>query len=116
MQFRVCASLLFLLASVWSGAQIKPAEYNVNVHVSASRMAVHGNSGAHYQYLTVTIDGKRYEMESIGAVQQLLKLGDYRARLAKDEHGKGDYDSWQVYEFQFPDHRTRRYLVVGQLE
>jgi hypothetical protein len=33
-----------------------------------------------------------------------------------DEHFKGNYDSWQVYEFQFPDGKTRKFLVVGQLE
>jgi len=49
-------------------------------------------------------------------VGDVLILGDYKARLLTDTHGRGDYDSRQVYEFQFPDKTTREFDVVGQVE
>ena len=61
---RLTFPLFFLLffASVCASPQAKP-EYNVTVHVSASRMVLHGDSAAHYQYLSATIDGKKVEKE-----------------------------------------------------
>jgi len=44
-----------------------------------------------------------------------LALGDYKAKLVRDEH-KTSYESAQVYEFLFPDKKTRRFEVVGQSE
>jgi DNA topoisomerase VI subunit A len=44
-----------------------------------------------------------------------LTLGDYKARLVKDEHW-GTYDSLQVYELLFPDRKTRKFMLVGQME
>ena len=38
------------------------------------------------QSLTVTIDGKKYELESLGRPNPLPMLGDYKARLVKDQH------------------------------
>lgn len=110
------ALVLLCSVSVWAAPPAKQAEYNINVHVSASRMVKHSESAPHYQQLDVSIDGKKYELESTLAVQKLLMLGDYKARLVTDEHGKGDFDSWQVYEFQFPDKRTREFLVIGSSE
>jgi hypothetical protein len=86
------------------------------VHVTASRRVKHSESTPRYQYLDVTINGRKYELESVLGVEGLLALGDYKARLSSDEHGNGGYDSRQVYEFQFPDKRTREFLVVGKLE
>jgi hypothetical protein len=113
---RTVAFLLFLSALAWAAPNALPLEYNIDVHVSASRMILEGNDRAYRQLLSVTIDGKKYELHSIGAPNMLLMLGDYKARLEKDEHGKGAYDSWRVYEFQFPDKRTRKFLVVEQSE
>jgi hypothetical protein len=110
------AFLLFFSVSVWAAPQQKSDEYNVNVHVTGSRMVLHGDSSLHYQYLNVTIDGKKYELSSIRAFEQLLMLGDYKARLVTDDHAKGNYEGWRVFEFQFPDKKTRRFTVVGQLE
>ena len=116
MKQALCAFLLSFSMFGWAAPQGQPAEYNINVHVSASRMVLEGDSTLHHQYLNVMIDGKRYELHSIGGPQALLILGDYKARLVTDEHGKGGYDWWQVYEFRFSDKKTRRFLVVGQLE
>jgi hypothetical protein len=104
------AALLLLSAPVWAGGDPNPAEYTVNVHVSSS-------STAHYlQELNVVIDGKHYNLESETTfANRLLALGDYKAKLAQDQHTTA-YDSYQVYEFLFPDKKTRKFIVVGQTE
>jgi len=45
----------------------------------------------------------------------LLALGDYKAKLVKDDH-KTPYESIRMYEFQFPDKKTRKFAVAGQTE
>jgi hypothetical protein len=107
------AVLLFCSVLAWS---LPNPEYNLDVHVSASRMVLEGHSIGHHQNLSVLIDGKKYELESIDATNTLLMLGDYKARLVKDHHGSGDYDVWRIYELQLPDKKTRQFLVVGQSE
>jgi len=79
-------------------------------------MVREGNSVAQYQDLSVVIDGKKYELESLDMPDALLELGDYKARVLKDQHWVGTYDSWRVYEFLLPDNRKRQFLVVGQSE
>ena len=116
MKYRLLALILLISGAVWAAPASKQAEYNINVHVSASRTVKHSESAPRYQYLNVTIDGKKYELESVLAVGDVLILGDYKARLMTEQHGRGDYDSFQVYEFQFADRKTREYRVVGQVE
>ena len=41
--------------------------------------------------------------------------GDYKAKLVKDEHLTA-YESTQIYEFLFPDKKTRKFIVVGETE
>jgi hypothetical protein len=115
MKHLAMTSLLFLLSAM-AWAAPNPSDYKLNVHVSATRMVIEGNSLAHRQNLTVVIDGKKYELESIDIPNALLMLGDYRARLVKDQHGAGTYDSWRIYEFLFPDKKTRQFVVVGESE
>lgn len=62
-----------------------------------------------FQLLTVTIDGRKYEIESIAAANALFALGDYKAKLVKDDHTSA-YDSWQVYEILLPGGKTRKNL------
>ena len=102
------AILLLASGSAWAGEDPIPAEYTVNVHVSSSSIA---NSNL---ILDVVIDGKKYELSGY-AGGMLLALGDYKAKLVKDEH-KTTYGSNQVYEFLFPDKKTRQFAVVGQTE
>jgi hypothetical protein len=116
MKNRLVALVLLFSSSVWAAPPARQPEYNINVHVSASRTVKHAESAPRYQQLDVTIDGKKYELESVLGVRELLMLGDYKARLVIDEQGRGDYDSRQVYEFQFSDKTTREFLVVGQLQ
>jgi hypothetical protein len=107
-------ALLFLLSAfAWAGSNSNPAEYTVNVHVSTSRMVP--EAGARFQRLDVIIDGKKYELESEKPVNVLLSLGDYKAKIVQDDH-KVTYDSYKIYEFLFPDQKTRKFIVVGQTE
>jgi hypothetical protein len=97
-------------ALAWS-ADSAPADYTVNVHVTSSRIDIERG----YQVLQVVIDGKKYELGSELRIGRLLAIGDYKAKLVKDEH-KTAYDSVQLYEFLFPDKKTRQFLLVGQTE
>jgi hypothetical protein len=103
------AVLLLLSAHTWAGGNPNPAEYTVNVHVKSSSIA------GGQQDLSVVIDGKKYDLESETVPRALLALGDYKAKLIKDEH-KTAYDSVRVYEFLFPDNKMRKFTVVGQTE
>jgi hypothetical protein len=104
------AILLLVAALAWAGGDPNPADYPINVHVRSSSIAMGGR-----QDLSVVIDGKNYELLCECAPGTLLALGGYKAKLAKDEHKNG-YDSIQVYEFLFPDKKTRQFEVIGQSE
>ena len=104
------AVLLFLSAHAWVAADPNPADYTVNIHVSSSTIDSGGREA-----LSVVINRKNYELLCECASNSLLALGDYKAKLVKDEH-KTTYDSLQVYEFLFPDNKTRRFALVGQSE
>ncbi len=103
--------VLLLLATSAICAQ-KPDAYSINIHVRSSYF-LHAN-GVVSQMLDVTIDGKKYQLVGI-QTGELLALGDYKAKLIKDEH-RTTYESDQVYEFLFPDKKTRKFSVVGQTE
>jgi len=109
---RLALLVLLFSALAWA-ADPNPAEYTVNVHVSSSRMVMQ-TPPAFSQELDVIIDGKRYELLAFNP-NVLLALGDYKAKLVKDEHPNA-YDSYQVYEFLFPDKKTRKFTVVGLME
>jgi hypothetical protein len=108
---------ILLMASVlaWAGPDPNPAEYTINIHVSSSRLVAEGRSNAYLQRLNVVIAGKKYELESGFPVNAMLEIGDYKAKLIRDEHHT-KYDSLQVYEFLFHDKKTRKFEVVGQTE
>jgi hypothetical protein len=116
MKNRFLVFVLLFSDAVWAAPPAKPAEYNIVVHVSASSTIKHSESSPRYQQLDVSIDGKKYKLESVLGVREVLMLGDYKARLVTNVHGRGDYDSLQVYEFQFSDKKTREFQVVGLLE
>jgi hypothetical protein len=109
------AILLLSSVCVWAALDPNPAEYAINVHVSASHLVIEPTSTAYVQKLCVVIDGKKYELEGPGDGAMLLALGDYKTKLVRNEH-KGTYSSLQVYEFLFPDQKTRKFTVVGQTE
>jgi hypothetical protein len=98
-----------------------PADYTIAVHVQASRVidacsdVTAGYSVCGWeQQLTVTIDGKKYELQS-GFLRDLLRVGDYKAKITKDETQHA-YEYMRTYEFLLPDGVTRQYTVVGESE
>ena len=108
---RAALVVLLLLGTLAPAAQ-KPDEYPITVHVTASyyRGGVYG----HQLELDVVIDGRKY---SLGGTTNngLLALGDYKAKLVRDDH-KTTYESYQEYELLFPDKKTRKFDVIGQSE
>jgi hypothetical protein len=109
------AILLLVSVLALAGADPNPADYTINVHVSSSRLVAEGRSNAYLQRLNVVIAGKKYELESGFPVNAMLEIGDYKAKLIRDEHHT-KYDSLQVYESLFHDKKTRKFEVVGQTE
>jgi hypothetical protein len=95
----ITLSILLFSALAWAGGGSHPADYPVNVHVGSSSIDLAG-----HQVLEVVIDAKKYELRSELSIGQLLALGDYKAKLVKNDH-QTVYDSFQVYEFLFPDKR-----------
>ena len=87
-------------------------DYPITVHVSAAKWRQNPNWSV--QLLEVTINGKKYELSGeIG--NGLLALGDYPAKLVRDEH-KTAYQTMQEYELQFPDGKAEKFTLVGQSE
>src|ERR1039458_1468044 len=108
----VLVFLLLFSTFAWAGSEPNPAEYTISVHISSSCMVIENGSNASQQKLNVVIDGKKYELEGYGG-GMLLGLGNYMAKLVKDEH-KTTYDSLQVYEFLFSDKKVRKFEVVDR--
>lgn len=112
---KLALTMLLMLSSIaWAAGDPNPADYTVNVHVSSSKMVVEANSVVVDQELEVLINGRKYELRASGP-NALLALGDYKAKLVRDDH-RTPYDSYQVYEFLFADKKTRKFEVVGQWE
>ena len=105
----VLAVLLTLCVFAWAGPVPNPADYTVSVHVTKSRTV------GTQQRLNAVINGKKLKLEGSGPGLMVLGLGDYKAKLVKDEH-KDTNDSLQIYEFLLPDQKTRKFWVVGQKE
>ena len=115
---------ILLLTSALAGAEKpkpNPADYTIAVHVQSSRMVVAfsdvtvGISVCRVQQqLNVTIDGKKFELQS-GTASDLLRVGDYKAKISKDETQHA-YEYMRIYEFLFPDGQTRQFTVMGESE
>ena len=99
-----------------------PADYTTTVHVQSSRLiqqctdVTNGNSFCVWaQQLTTLIDGKKYELGGRVKVANLLRVGDYKAKSAR-QVPKEAYEYSSTYEFLFPDGQTRQYSVIGESE
>jgi len=119
----LCVLLVTAFSFCWAGQNTE--EYSISVHVSSSRWVMEPAmliGPQPVQRLSAIIDGKKYELEAPATLRAnlqagvtLLAIGDYKARLVQDVH-KTAYESSQAYEFQFPDKKTRKFMVVGQSE
>jgi hypothetical protein len=94
-----------------------PAEYTVAVHVCSSLLtrgvATFGFPDVPVQHLVAVIDAKTYELDAVPDHTELLRVGDYKAKIVQDGKPQ-DYEYRRIYEFLFPDGKTRQFLVVGE--
>jgi len=107
---------LVLLASTICWAEKSapnPAGYTITVHVLASRLVHNFDSGNTGQELTALIDGKKYVLLENHFGNDVLRVGDFKAKIVKDQTPRA-YEYQRVYEFLFPDGQTREYTVVGE--
>ena len=95
-----------------------PATYTVKLHVSSAQYA----AGPLLEILSVTIDGRHYQIEGptssakvYGNGNGLLNLGDYPAKLVIDTH-KTSYESNQAFQLLLPDGSVRTFSVILQSE
>jgi hypothetical protein len=116
------AMILLIPALAW--AKSNPGDYTIVVHVQSSQMTSLCNDTLGHPYcwmrdrLAVLIDGKKYTLDSKDLPDALLRTGDYKARIVADDTSisLAAYDTSCVYEFLFPDGKTRKYILVGESE
>jgi len=106
---KTAALFVLLLFATLASAAPAPDDYSINVHVTSSYTLAEGRLG-----LDVVIHAKKYQLLGV-PTRGLLAPGDYKAKVVKDEHPAA-YQSYQEYEFLFPDNKTRKFEVVGQSE
>ncbi len=111
------ATLLLAQVLAWAAKPApNPADYTITVHVQSSRLTKGILRPVLWaQHLTVSIDGKKYELEGGYNLEDVVRVGDYKAKIAKDET-KQAYEYRREYEFLFADGITREYYVVGEGE
>jgi len=115
----ILALLLITPAFASSDKKIdtNPADYAVNVHVQSSRLVdvCGGPQCAWVLHLWVVIDGKKYELSENKTRTDVLRVGDYKAKISLDEHDR-EYEYQRMIEFRLPDGWTRKFVVVGEIE
>jgi hypothetical protein len=114
----IFAFLLLTPALTWATKPVpNSADYTITVHVQSSQLINNcGTGGCIWtQQLTVLIDGKNYVLLAPGGAPKLLRGGDYKARIAKDDTAS-TYEYLRDYEFLFADGKVRLYNVVGESE
>jgi hypothetical protein len=92
-----------------------PANYTIGVHVAASHLVMQCSSGlcGWHEVMDVVIGGKKYQLSEGSDRSDLLRIGDYKAQVVKDETTRS-YEYMRTYEFLFADGKTRDYFVVGE--
>jgi len=105
--------MTLLLATAAFGEIPNPAEYTVAVRVVSSRIVLGTNSQS--QDLTVVINGKRFELYGGAPHLDLLRVGEYKAKLLKLDESR-PYEYRWVYQFLFSDGKIRDYFLVGEGE
>jgi len=102
--------VLLFSALASAGTVPNPADYTINIHVSGSRIGERDQLR-----LQTTIDGKKYELAG-DTGDGLLLPGDYKAKTVAVRAAPHSYDVNAVYEFLFPDSKTRKFFLVGVSE
>lgn len=116
---KILAALLLMTPGLaWAANPVaNAADYTVAVHIQASRLVTLCNSGTchSYEQLQVVIDGKKYELSGDFVPSELLRTGDYVAKIVKD-HAERPYEYTRRYQVLFSDGKTRNYTVTGEEE
>lgn len=108
---KVRLAILLLCSTLTAfGATPNPADYNLTVHVIASKIRL--GPQVTYTYIKAVIDGKKYELSTINSGLHPLVLGDYKAK-AIELPQRNSYDLFHRYEFLMPDGKTRLFEVSG---
>jgi hypothetical protein len=116
-------AVLFLLicsAMAWGQkTRYGQANYtNISVQVESSRLVnvcetqAQGVACGFAQQLTVLVNRKEMTIVGDGFTKALLKPGMYHGKIAQQPEGKS-YESARKIELQFPDGKTRSYIVAG---
>jgi hypothetical protein len=128
---KVLFALLLLTPALTMAAKPapNPADYTVAVHVRSSSLSkVASGVSETSLHLVAVIDAKTYELDTISPCQNLLRVGDYKAKIVQEKSRYGRdpqptpddttqaYEYHRVYEFLFPDGKTRKFTVVGEQE
>lgn len=107
--------LALLLAPALAYAEKRPpnaADYPIVIHVQSSHQV---GGSAELLHMNVLIDGKKYELVDPTTNHSVLRLGDYKARVDKDDTSK-PFLLNRTYELLLPDGTTRKFVVVGESE
>lgn len=121
---KVLLVILFLIPVIaWAEKpNVNPADYTISVHVQSSKLEpdcsdVTGGSSicVWTQRLNVLIDGKKYELLGGPKRPELLHIGDYKAKIHKEDTTK-PFEYSRSYDFLFSDGSTGTYSVVGESE
>lgn len=130
--------LLLCSPSLFASTAPNPADYMVNIHVTASRVETDQQigGGVFCYLLNATIDGVKYQLQ--GNIQNhhegsnpaglkqvnfllgkgFLSLGDYKAKLMPADPKNASYPYYVIknYEILLPDGRLAEFQVIGQTE
>lgn len=113
------AFLLLAPALAFAADKPNPADYTVTVHVQSSHLIdicssyIKGATCNWTQSLTVLIDGTKYEIMDQHYGNAVLRLGDYKARIVKEDTSHA-YEYTRTYELLFADGTARKYNVIGE--
>ncbi len=91
------------------------ADYTVSVHVQSSRKITvcEGQGCTTEQHLIVLIDTKKFDLMELGRRTNLIRVGNYKAKIVKDET-PAPYEYRRVYQILFPDGKASSFEVVGE--
>ncbi len=61
------------------------------------------------------VDGKKYVLEDEHQRKNVLRIGDYKAKIAREDTSRA-YEDSREYEFLLPDGEKRKFFVIGGTE
>ena len=109
--------VVFLSTMVAAATRTNTSDFTINVHVSSSGSMMIPSIPVPVvlQVLKVVIMGKHYELSSDGPGGGLIAIGDYKAKLVKDEHYPTG-ETLKAYELALPNGTVRKFDVTEESE